>query len=147
VQSTGATSSERRNVKLEARQRKTGGYKPSARPTPEPEGAAAGAERGFGRRRAARPLGLALVDWPESLLSSPHCLELVPVGRGGAIKPRLLLAVEVVGCLRKEEPDVTGGPGGCLPRDLAPGAGAQWGNLGIAHVGARADRGDAGRRG
>jgi hypothetical protein len=35
----------------------------------------------------------------------------------------------------------------CLPRDLAPGAGAQWGNLGIAHVGARADRGDAGRRG
>jgi hypothetical protein len=33
-----------------------------------------------------------------------------------------------------------------LPRDLAPGAGAQWGNLGIAHVGARADRGDAGRR-
>jgi hypothetical protein len=23
----------------------------------------------------------------------------------------------------------------CLPRDLAPGAGAQWGNLGIAHVG------------
>jgi hypothetical protein len=42
---------------------------------------------------------------------------------------------------------VTGGPGGCLPRDLAPGAGAQWGNLGIAHVGARADRGDVGRRG
>jgi hypothetical protein len=41
---------------------------------------------------------------------------------------------------------VTGGPGGCLPRDLAPGAGAQWGNLGIAHVGARADRGDAARR-
>jgi hypothetical protein len=43
---------------------------------------------------------------------------------------------------------VTGGPGGlaCLARDLAPGAGAQWGNLGIAHVGARADRGDAGRR-
>jgi hypothetical protein len=35
----------------------------------------------------------------------------------------------------------------CLPRDLTPGAGAQWGNLGIAHVGARADRGDAGRRG
>jgi hypothetical protein len=32
-----------------------------------------------------------------------------------------------------------------LPRDLAPGAGAQWGTLGIAHVGARADRGDAGR--
>jgi hypothetical protein len=34
-----------------------------------------------------------------------------------------------------------------LPRDLAPGAaGAQWGNLGIAHVGARADRGDADMR-
>jgi hypothetical protein len=33
-----------------------------------------------------------------------------------------------------------------LPRDLAPEAGAQWGNLDIAHVGARADRGDAGRR-
>jgi hypothetical protein len=42
---------------------------------------------------------------------------------------------------------VTGGPGGSgLPRDLTPGAGAQWDNLGIAHVGARADRGDAGRR-
>jgi hypothetical protein len=42
---------------------------------------------------------------------------------------------------------VTGGPGGLgLPRDLAPGAGAQWGNLVIAHVGAQADRGDADRR-
>jgi hypothetical protein len=43
---------------------------------------------------------------------------------------------------------VPGGPSGCLPRDLGvPGAGAQWGNLDIAHVGARADRGDAGMRG
>jgi hypothetical protein len=33
-----------------------------------------------------------------------------------------------------------------LPRDLAPGAGAQWGYLGIAHVGARADRGPLGMR-
>jgi hypothetical protein len=44
---------------------------------------------------------------------------------------------------------VTGGPGGltCLEIWPHPGAGAQWGNLGIAHVGARVDRGDAGRRG